>query len=656
MRRVEEFLYAVDETEHFWIPLSDGTRLAARRWNPRVAHPVPAVVEYIPYGKRWGTRHRDEPMHRYFAGHGYAAIRIDIRGSGDSEGVLEDEYTAQEQHDGAEALRWIAEQPWCTGRIGMIGKSWGGFSALQIAALEPPELCAVIAVCASDDRYTDDAHYMGGCLLTENLIWGSVLFTLAAQPPDPALVEDWRAQWTTRLEHLPLYAERWLRHPARDDYWRHGSIAELYDRIRCPVFAVSGWADGYSNAVPRLLAGLRGPRRGLVGPWAHVYPHEGVPGPAIGFLQEALRWFDAWLRDEDPRGALEPMYRVWMQAYDDPASPRPVRPGRWVAEQTWPSERIAARSWELLADDVTLRTSLAVGRRAGAWCGFGIEGDLPGDQRDDDEASVCFDTAITERFEILGAPVLRIRVASDRPVGQIVVRLNDVAADGASLRVSYGVLNLAHRDTFEAASPLEPNVVYDVAVRLNDCAHTFEAGHTLRVATSTSYWPIVRPEAAPFTLTLSSAVLELPVRPPSPLDDALADFGPPEAASGIEHDDLESSSMRRTYRREGDTHVQHSLVDVNDAGGPALSRLDAIDVDIGHGIVEELRIREGDPESATFDVVQQTITRRGAWVAKVRTTHRMTGDVDGYVLQAAVEAWEGESSIFERTWQVRIAR
>jgi predicted acyl esterase len=185
MRVVQNFPFRIREIENLWIPLPDGTRLAARAWMPE-SGPAPAIVEYIPYRKRWGTRTRDEPMHRYFAGHGYAAIRIDIRGSGESEGLLADEYTPKEQQDGVDALRWIAQQPWCDGNVGMIGKSWGGFAALQIAALQPPELKAIIAVCGSDDRYTDDAHYMGGCLLTENLIWGSVLFTLSALPPDPA--------------------------------------------------------------------------------------------------------------------------------------------------------------------------------------------------------------------------------------------------------------------------------------------------------------------------------------------------------------------------------------------------------------------------------------------------------------------------------------
>jgi len=263
----------VREIEHCWIPLPDGCLLAARVWLPADADtaPVPAILEYIPYRKRDLTRARDEPMHGWFAAHGYAAVRVDVRGSGDSDGVLLDEYTEQELADGEAVIAWIAAQPWCTGRVGMIGKSWGGFNALQIAARRPPALRAVITVCGSDDRYADDAHYMGGCLLNENLTWGSVLLTLNALPPDPALVGDgWRETWLARLDHAVCFPETWLRHQRRDAYWRRGSVCEDLAAIACPVYAVGGWADAYTNAIPRLVAGLSVPRAALVGPWGHV--------------------------------------------------------------------------------------------------------------------------------------------------------------------------------------------------------------------------------------------------------------------------------------------------------------------------------------------------------------------------------------------------
>ncbi len=386
---VDRFPHAVVDVEHVLVPMRDGVRLAARLWLPAGAEraPVPAVLEYIPYRKRDGTRLRDEPMHRWFAGHGYACARVDVRGAGDSHGVLDDEYTETEQQDAEDVLAWLAAQPWCDGRVGMIGKSWGGFGALQVAARRPPALAAVIAVCASDDRYADDAHYMGGCLLNENLIWGSMLMSLCAQPPDPDLFGDgWRALWRTRLEAVAPFPARWLAHPTRDAYWRHGSICEDFDAIRVPVWAISGWADGYSNAVLRLLGGLSCPRFGLIGPWGHVYPHDGVPGPAIGFLQEAVRFWDRWLKGTANGFDQEPRLRAWLQDSMRPVAGWPERAGRWVAERDWPIARVAARRFafapdrlvELAAgaacgDDVRLEhgSPQHVGDAAGAWCAFG---------------------------------------------------------------------------------------------------------------------------------------------------------------------------------------------------------------------------------------------------------------------------------------------
>src|SRR5210317_1476362 len=161
-RQRQDLPRAVKEIENLYIPLADGVRLAARLWLPEDAeqNPVPALLEYIPYRKRDFMRIRDEPMHRYYAGHGYAAVRVDLRGSGDSDGILEDEYLPREQEDALEVINWLTRQPWCDGNVGMTGISWGGFNALQVAARRPPALKAIITHCSTDDRYTDDIHIM----------------------------------------------------------------------------------------------------------------------------------------------------------------------------------------------------------------------------------------------------------------------------------------------------------------------------------------------------------------------------------------------------------------------------------------------------------------------------------------------------------------
>src|ERR1700682_4918728 len=186
---VTEFPREVREIEHVLIPLRDGTRLAARIWLPEDAErdPVPAILEYLPYRKRDGTYDRDALTHPYFAGHGYAGVRVDIRGSGESDGLLSDEYSLREQDDALEVIEWLAAQPWCSGAVGMMGISWGGFNALQVAARRPPALKAIITVYSTDDRYADDIHYKGGCLLNDNLWWGSIMLAYQGRPPDPLL-------------------------------------------------------------------------------------------------------------------------------------------------------------------------------------------------------------------------------------------------------------------------------------------------------------------------------------------------------------------------------------------------------------------------------------------------------------------------------------
>ena len=235
---VTSFPRAVREIEHTTIPLKDGTRLAARIWLPEDAEadPVPALLEYLPYRKRDGTHERDALTHPYLAGHGYAAVRVDIRGSGESEGVLADEYSQPELDDALEVIDWLASQPWCSGAVGMFGISWGGFNALQVAALQPPALKAIVTLCSTDDRYADDVHYMGGAkLASADLGWGGFFFADMCHPPDPLLVgERWREMWLERLQNMPLFLERWLRHQRRDAYWRHGSVCEDVQRHPLP--------------------------------------------------------------------------------------------------------------------------------------------------------------------------------------------------------------------------------------------------------------------------------------------------------------------------------------------------------------------------------------------------------------------------------------
>ncbi|EPC02011.1 peptidase S15 [Litchfieldella anticariensis FP35 = DSM 16096] len=672
MRIIETFPRQVVE-EETWIPLADGTRLAARIWRPRDAerHPVPAILEYLPYRKRDLTAARDVQTHPYWAGHGYAGVRVDIRGTGESDGVLTDEYLQQELDDGVAVLEWLAEQPWCSGDVGMVGISWGGFNGLQIAALRPPQLKAVITLCSTDDRYADDIHHMGGCLLGDNLSWASTMFDGNACPPDPELVgEHWREMWHERLDGSGLWLATWLRHQRRDDYWKHGSVCENFSSIQCPVYAISGWADGYCNAVFRLLEGLSVPRKGLVGPWAHKYPHLGVPGPAIGFLQDALRWWDHWLKGKDTGIMDEPMLRVWMQESTPPSARYETRPGRWVAEPCWPSLNIVPASFRLTvghdlmpehhgaddADTLEIRSPLSVGLYAGKWCSYNAPPDLPHDQRDEDGGALIFQTARLETpVEICGQPVVELELEADQPVAMVALRLSDIAEDDKATRVSYGLLNLTHRDSDEHPEPLEPGKRYRVRVLLKHIAQQFPAGHAIRLALSTSYWPLAWPAPRPVKLTVcpGKSRLILPVRAPRPEEEAaLPAFDEPEGAPPLAKTLIQPT--QETWRVIRDLANDKTTLEViNDEGR---YRIDDIGLEISARVTERYTYSYGNYDSLSGWTEWERTFQRGDWQVRTLTRTLMTSDADNFRLRATMDAYEGDTRVFAKTWDETISR
>jgi uncharacterized protein len=670
MKIKTEFPHPIREIENTWIPLADGTRLAARIWLPVDAedNPVPAILEYIPYRKNDGTTPRDAIQQPYFAGHGYAAVRVDLRGSGDSDGLLLDEYLRQEQDDALEVLAWIAAQPWCTGNIGMIGISWGGFNGLQVAARRPPQLKAVISLCSTDDRYADDVHYMGGCLLAnDQLPWAASMLVRNALPPDPRFVgERWRQMWFERMQGTSPFIEAWLSHQRRDSFWKHGSVSENYADITCPVYAVGGWADAYTNAIPRLLEGLPGPRKGLIGPWAHLYPELGVPGPAIGFLQECLRWWDHWLKGIDTGIMAEPMLRVWMQKSIEPDPSCTEWPGRWVAEPSWPSPNVSRHTLFLnggsLEDapapeaQVEQRGTLRTGLDAGIWCGHGLPADMPPDQSAEDGSSLTFTTApLDEPMEILGFPEARLTLAADRPAALLAVRLCDVSPTGSSLLVSRGLLNLTHRDSHEHPTALEPDQRYTVTVRLNAAAHSLPAGHRWRLGVSPTYWPWAWPSPEPVTLRLFTGEpsrLILPVRAPHEIEADLAPFAEPEGAPRLAVEVLRRPT--RTYEVRHDVaRNTFQLVDARDGGH---NRILANGLDYETHNANRYTIVESDPLSAHVRCDRMIQVGRAGWRVRIETTSTMTADAGRFYVTNVLEAYEGTVRVFAKTWDFNIAR
>mgnify|MGYP006279355831 CR=1 FL=1 len=669
----DELPYPVRHIENVWIPLPDGERLAARLWLPVGAEnaPVPALIEYIPYRKRDITRERDEINHPYLAGHGYACLRVDLRGSGDSDGVLRDQYLDQEQDDGVAAIAWAAAQTWCDGNVGMFGISWGGFNALQIASRQPPALKAIVAACATDDLYADNMHYMGGCLLADNLSESTTMFGHTSCPPDPAIVgEKWREMWLHRLAESGVWLDIWLRHQRRDRFWKRASVCEDYAAIRCPVMAVSGWTDGYTNAVFRLLEHLEVPRQGLVGPWGHKYPHMGEPGPAIGFLQHVVRWFDHWLKGKENGVDEDPLLRAWMQDSVPPSTQYKYRPGRWVTEDSWPSSNVQAQGFPLMRhrllmpgesptdDEATvdrMQSPLTLGLFAGKWCSYAAAPDLPHDQREEDGGALLYTSEpLSSSINILGAPQVELTLSADRPVAQVCVRLEDILPDGRATRVAYGLLNLTHRDGDETPEILEVERRYTVTVPMNYVAQSFPAGHRIRLAISSSYWPLAWPPPEPVELAVlpTESRLYLPCREDTHDDVQTCDFGPPEGTPAMRKTLIEPRHHNWLVHRDLAEDASELEVIKDDGRW----RIDDLDLTISTATNEWYRSQGGDFESVSGETSTFKEFSRGDWQATVRTSTYLTSTATHFLLRAELDAWEGHTRVFSESWNRRIDR
>ena len=663
-------LYEIRHVEHCPIPMKDGGQLSARLWIPEMAGRVPAILEYIPYRKRDCLRSRDEPIHGYFAQRGYVSVRLDLAGSGDSEGVLTDEYALQEQEDALDAIAWLSNQPWCNGAVGMIGKSWGGFNCLQIAARQPPALRAIVPVDATDDRYGDDIHFMGGCLLVDGIDWGAVLRTYLPRPPDPLVLGDkWHEVWDQRLNGLTCPLKKWLSHLRRDAYWKHGSICEDYSQIKAATLLVGGWVDGYKRALMRMAASLPGPTKCIMGPWAHLYPHNGVPGPAIGFLQEVVRWYDYWLKNIDNGVIDEPKLRAYIQESEPPRTHYNVRKGRWIGEGEWPSSAIRKCLWHITDHGLSkqsgelaeksLMYNLAFGQFGGDWGAVAMPFELPPDQKYDDALSLCFESEPLEApLEILGESSLRLQVCSDKPAAMIAARLNDVRPDGTVSKVTMGLLNLTHRLGSKSPEPLEKGKWYDVTIRLVDTGYSFPAGHRLRLALSPSYWPLAWPSPEPVRLRIRGAsYITLPERKST--NELAVNFLPPDSAPAP---DVVTVRPGREFQRQAifdlahNTAIRRIIGQGGPYGGEGLNLLRDIDLGMEYQADREQIIELSDPTSAVTEYKQRSTFVREGWTVSVQTRVRLSSTATEFILGCDVDVSENGVRVLARSWNARFSR
>ncbi len=693
----------VGDAHQVRIPLPDSGFLAATLYLPAYAgpqHRVPVLLEALPYRKddlTWSyrpeyVRFRDE--------HDYAVARVDLRGTGSSPGVALDEYHPQEQADLHVVIEWLAVQEWSTGAVGMFGTSWSGFNALQLACERPRALKAVVATYATDDRWSDDVHYMGGALrLLDQVDYPLYMVAMNGLPPVPELFgEGWREEWLRRVEDTPPWLLRWLTETTDGTYWRHGSLrarpgsaagTPSYERIACPTLLVAGWADGYRDNTFRTFRGLDDagtPVHVLAGPWSHMAPATSVPGPGVDQVVVMARWWDRWLRGLDNGVDAEPPLSVFVRRYAEPEPDAPAWPGTWQAHDRASLDAVRPQVLPFASGVVcgavadgavderrpgVVRYAAALDVGAAAWnsCAASLPWGQPLDQRADDARSLCVEWAVPAGTVVLGHPVVRVRVRPDGERTHVSAKLSLVPdGGGPSLLVCRGLLDLAYREgDGTAPRPLVPGAWVDVAVECEATAFEVTEGYRLRLALASADWPnTVAPQGVWSALDCARSELELPVSPGTPHPAPVL----PEPAAQVA--DVEAGSGRGTAQGGDSSHVQWRH------GYDILTRTRFADVDhgssyaapfgarctehyVGHVEVDARTGEQVATGTARFtvawpDVAVQSTARLLLRVGAGGLVVDVDLDVDDLAPGADPAAGAGGVAVARRRWQATVPR
>jgi len=645
------------------IPMADGRSLSAHLWRPRGDAPVPAILEVRPYRGYDFFRPLEEQYLGVWAEYGYAVLALDIAGSGQSSGLLINEYLPREIDDAVAVIAWCARQAWCDGQIAMSGMSWSAFTALRVSARRPPALKALVLGGVSEDGWRTDIHNLGGALYAARVDWAGVMLSLNALPPDPVeFGEGWKDQWLARLAANRPWIEPWLAHPARDDYWA-GKAFDLMapDAPALPLLLYAGWADKYATSVLRIAAAWRGPVRTLIGPWEHSTPAFARRRPRIDFLGEALRWCDHWLKGVDTGVLDDPPLRVWL---GEPDAQGLTGSGRWAAS-SWPSS--SAPNWTLaMTDDGQLvvagdqlgwagRLKLNPSPRTPTALGVDRYEDVPGPfdlaGAEAAGARVALTDPMTDDMEICGLPILHCQVLTSGPGGQLVARLVDVDPQGRAVRMITGALNLRFRESFEHPSPPKPNAPLGLAIQLQATAWRLKRGHRLGLVLSADGWPNLWPDPTAARIEILAGSLALTL----PLIEALGTWPSPVFAEPRKAARADTASLK-WINADREALLPSGLegAAAYDSRGAA-HHLQATGTDYFSAARFELALSR-DGRQATAARVSRAAFERPDWRVRVDTRLVVVSTATAFEIQWTVRAEHDDVVVYDHSGEATVSR
>ncbi len=642
---------------HERLRLTDGVSLAVTYWRPvprDTAERFPVLFEFLPYRKDDSFYRRDYPLYEYFVRRGYILAKVDVRGTGGSEGRLPPrEYSDVELDDALEIIGRLARLPGASGAVGMWGISWGGFNALQVAMRQPPALKAILALHSSDDLFHDDVHYIDGALHLDP--YALEIDHENGLPATPDYPLD-SAYFAGRFDTEP-WIFTYLRQDRDGDFWRRGSLRFAPGRITVPVYLIGGLHDGYRDTLLRLLESLHVPVKAEMGPWEHDWPDNGIPGPNYEWRARAVRWWDHWLKGRDSGLLREPRLLLFQRDYYPPSDTISRLPGRWrftewpmpgtrwLALHPAPGGRLVAGRAPRETD--SLRYVPDAGWAAGDWWG-----DPTGDMRPDDAGSLVYDGApLGETLVLAGFPRVELTVSASAPLANWTLRLEDVAPTGEVSLVTGAAVNGTQIHSRLEPARLVPGRREHIAVDLHFTTWTFRPGHRVRLAVSNAQFPMLWPTPYPMITTLDTgggAALRLPLVPPP---GRAPDLPAPEPRASAPDARTVEPEAETTHRVLTDLHGDSTTVELREADGYSVGERT---VQVAEA--ERWTVRPHQPAEARF--LGEETHRIGLPGRKLELRTRMDIRSDALFLYVRFdrELLENGSTVRQRVWTDSIPR